>query len=73
MMILHGTAGITVLPAGLLFAITPVFAGDYATDSGTKFSCGLANTVTGWGEIPKNIVNESRDKNTFAGVTYGAQ
>ncbi len=71
MMILHRTAGITVLAAGLLFAATPVFAGDYATDSGAKFSRGLANTATGWGEIPKNIANESRDHNALAGATYG--
>jgi len=72
MMVSHSrTAGITVLATGLLFAVTPVFAGDYATDSGAKFSRGLANTVTGWGEIPKIIVNESRDKNAFSGVAYG--
>jgi len=71
MMILHRTAEITILAAGLLFAATPVLAGYYATDSGAKFSRGLANTVTGWGEIPKNIANESRDKNAFAGITYG--
>jgi len=71
MMISHRIAGFSVLAAGLLFAVTPVFAGDYATDSGTKFTRGLANTTTGLGEIPKNIANESRDQNAFVGATYG--
>lgn len=53
MMILHRIAGFTGLAAALLFAVTPVLAGDYATDSGAKFTRGLANTTTGWGEIPK--------------------
>jgi len=64
-------SAITVLAAGLLFAVTPVIAGDYASDSGAKFSRGLANTTTGWGEIPKNIANESRHENAFVGATYG--
>jgi len=71
MMVSHKTAGFTALAAGLLFAAAPVFAGDYATDSGAKFSRGLANTATGWGEIPKNIANESREQNAFMGATYG--
>jgi len=62
---------ITVLAAGLLFTATPVIAGDYASDSGAKFSRGLANTTTGWGEIPKNIANESRNSNALVGATYG--
>ncbi len=67
----HRISAITLLVTGLLFAVTPAIAGDYATDSGSKFTRGLANTTTGWGEIPKNIANESRDKNAFVGVTYG--
>ena len=62
---------ITLLATVLLFAAAPVMAGDYATDSGSKLTRGLANTATGWGEIPKNIANESRDKNAFVGATYG--
>jgi putative exosortase-associated protein (TIGR04073 family) len=71
MMISHKIAGFSVLVAGLLFAAAPALAGDYATDSGAKFTRGLANTATGWGEIPKNISNESRDQNAFVGATYG--
>ena len=71
MMILHRIAGFTGLAAALFFAVTPVFAGDYATDSGAKFTRGLANTTTGWGEIPKNIAIESRDNNALTGAIYG--
>jgi putative exosortase-associated protein (TIGR04073 family) len=69
-MILHKVSGIIALAVGLLMA-APVMAGDYAADSGAKFTRGLANTATGWGEIPKNIVNESRDHNALVGLTYG--
>jgi len=60
-----------MLATGLLFTGTAVFAGDYATDSGAKFSRGLANTTTGWSEIAKNIANESCEHNALAGATYG--
>jgi len=70
-MILRKISAVAVLSAGLMLSVTPVLAGDYAGDVGAKFSRGLANTTTGWGEIPKNIANESRDKNAFVGATYG--
>ena len=49
----------------------PAIASDYASDSGHKFTRGLANAATGWGEIPKNIALESKATNAFVGVTYG--
>ncbi|MDQ6969073.1 MAG: exosortase system-associated protein, TIGR04073 family [Mariprofundus sp.] len=58
--------------AAAVFTITPVMAGEYADDAGSKFTRGLANTVTGWGEIPKNIANESRSSNVLVGFTWGA-
>ncbi len=67
---LHNVTGITVLAIAMM-AVTPAMADDYAADSGSKFTRGLANSVTGWGEIPKNIVNESSDSNAFVGLTYG--
>lgn len=67
---LQKITGITILALGL-FVASPAMAGDYAADSGDKFTRGFANTATGWGEIPKNIVNESRDHNVFVGLTYG--
>ena len=50
---------------------SPVMAGDYAVASGEKFSRGLANTTTGWVELPVNIVRESRQHHVAAGLTYG--
>jgi len=68
---LHNVTGMTV-QAIAMFAVTPAMADNYASDSGSKFTRGLANTVTGWGEVSKNIVNESRDSNVLVGLTYGA-
>ncbi|MDX8404907.1 MAG: exosortase system-associated protein, TIGR04073 family, partial [Mariprofundus sp.] len=62
--------GVTILTLGLFMA-APVMAGDYASDTGAKFTRGLANTATGVGEIPKNIANESREHDVFTGLTYG--
>jgi len=70
-MILHKITGTTILALGLFMA-APAMAGDYATDSGAKFTRGLANTTTGWGEIPKNIVNESRKHDAGTGLVYGS-
>jgi len=67
---LYKITGATVLAVGLL-AATPAMAGDYADNAGAKFTRGIANSATGWGEIPKNIVNESRDHNVLVGITYG--
>jgi putative exosortase-associated protein (TIGR04073 family) len=50
---------------------SPAMAGDYASDSGSKFTRGLANAATGWGEIPKNIALESEENNVLVGITYG--
>lgn len=59
-----------ILAAGLLVS-TPAMAETYASQSADKFGRGLANSATGWGEIPKNIVKESRDSNALIGITYG--
>lgn len=37
----------------------------------SKASQGTANIVTGFIEIPKNIVNLSHDQNIFVGITWG--
>lgn len=37
----------------------------------SKVSQGTANIVTGFVEIPKNIVNISHDQNIFVGITWG--
>ena len=43
----------------------------FAQDPFTKLGRGVANTLTGWVEIPKNIYKTSVDENAFAGVTLG--
>jgi putative exosortase-associated protein (TIGR04073 family) len=37
----------------------------------SKVSQGSANIVTGFIEIPKNIINISHDQNIFVGITWG--
>ena len=43
----------------------------FAQDPGTKIVRGLANIVTGWVEIPKNIYDTSVEDNLFSGLTLG--
>jgi len=62
---------LAVSAAALLLASGSVMASDYAGDTGHKFARGFANAATGWGEIPKNIVLESKSSNAFVGITYG--
>ena len=57
--------------AAVLAFSGPVMAGDYANDAGSKFTRGLGNAATGWGEIPKNIALESEASNVLVGITYG--
>lgn len=70
---------ITLFPA--LFALVCVVAAptmataadqnSYGTQVADKFTRGLANTVTGWVEIPKNMVNVSKEQNIAVGLTWG--
>ena len=43
----------------------------FANDAFTKLGRGVANALTGWVELPKNIYNVSVEENAFAGVTLG--
>jgi len=43
----------------------------YAQDMGKKLMRGLANVVTGWVELPKNIYDTSVEDNIFSGLTVG--
>ena len=43
----------------------------YAQDPFTKLGRGVANVLTGWVEIPKNVYTTSRDENAFTGMTLG--
>lgn len=62
---------LAVTAAAVLAVSSPAMAGDYANEAGSKFSRGLANAATGWGEIPKNIALETNDSNVLVGLTYG--
>lgn len=52
----------------LMLAVTTVC---FAQDPFTKLGRGVANTLTGWVELPKNIYNTSVEENAFAGLTLG--
>lgn len=43
----------------------------FANDPFTKLGRGLANTLTGWVELPKNIYSTSVEDNPLAGITLG--
>ncbi len=56
-----------LLVVGLLTLSTP----SYAQDAFKKLGRGVVNTLTGWIEVPKGIVDESKESNAFAGLTVG--
>ena len=58
--------GITV--AAIVLALSPAC---YAQDPFTKLGRGVANTLTGWVELPKNIYSTSVEDNALAGITLG--
>lgn len=43
----------------------------YANDAFTKLGRGVANTLTGWVEVPKNIQKTNEDENLLAACTLG--
>ncbi|MBI4432144.1 MAG: exosortase system-associated protein, TIGR04073 family [Candidatus Omnitrophica bacterium] len=43
----------------------------FAQDALTKLGRGVANTLTGWVELPKNIYSTSRESNALTGMTLG--
>jgi putative exosortase-associated protein (TIGR04073 family) len=43
----------------------------FAQDMGKKLARGLANVLTGWVEIPKNVYDTSVEDNIFSGLTVG--
>ena len=62
---------LAVTAVAMLALSSPVTAGDYANDTGSKFTRGIANAATGWKNSAKNIVMESKDSNVLVGMTYG--
>ncbi len=55
----------------IMIAAPAMAADDYGTQVAQKFGRGLGNAATGWIEIPKNIVNVTRDSNIALGLTWG--
>lgn len=43
----------------------------FAQDAFTKLGRGVANTLTGWVELPKNIYSTSVEENALTGLTLG--
>ncbi len=56
------------LPVVGLLAWTAV---SYADEPFTKLGRGVANTLTGWIELPKTIYAKSVEDNAFTGMTLG--
>lgn len=61
------SAIIVVVLLGVAVLATPSFA----NDPFTKLGRGVANTLTGWVELPKNIYDTSVQENAFSGITMG--
>ena len=57
-------------PTAALLVITATTV-CFAQDPFTKLGRGVANTLTGWVELPKNIYNTSVEDNAFTGMTLG--
>ena len=58
---IHAVALLVILATNVCFASDPF----------TKLGRGVANTLTGWVELPKNIYNTSVEDNAFTGMTLG--
>ncbi len=61
---------------GLVIAMVMVMVlalatASYAQDPAKKLGRGLANILTGWIELPKNIYDTSVEDNPLAGLTIG--
>ena len=61
---------------GLIIALVMVMVlavatASYAQDPAKKLGRGLANILTGWIELPKNIYDTSVEDNPLAGLTIG--
>jgi putative exosortase-associated protein (TIGR04073 family) len=60
-----------ILSALLFVAPQAAFAHSYAEGLGDKLAHGVANTVTGIGEVPKNIMIGTNEKGLGYGLTAG--
>jgi putative exosortase-associated protein (TIGR04073 family) len=60
-----------ILSALFFFSPQAAMAHDYVEGVGDKLAHGIANTVTGIGEIPKNIIIETNEKGLAYGIPVG--
>jgi len=61
--------GIIICVVALM--ILNIASASYAQDMGKKLYRGVANIVTGWVELPKNIYDTSVEDNPLSGITIG--
>jgi len=57
--------------AVVMLMVLAVATSSYAQDPAKKLGRGLANILTGWIELPKNIYDVSVQDNPLAGLTIG--
>ena len=55
----------------LVIAMVGMATQCYAQDPAKKLGRGLANVLTGWVELPKNIYDTSVEENILSGLTMG--
>ncbi len=55
----------------VVIAMIGVAANCYAQDPAKKLARGVANVLTGWVELPKNIYETSVEENILSGLTMG--
>ncbi|MBN1526673.1 MAG: exosortase system-associated protein, TIGR04073 family [Candidatus Omnitrophica bacterium] len=61
--------GIIICVAILM--LVNIATASYAQDPAKKLGRGLANVLTGWIELPKNIYDTSVEDNPLSGITIG--
>ena len=60
-----------LIMAVVMVMVLAVATASYAQDPAKKLGRGLANILTGWIELPKNIYDTSVEDNPLAGLTIG--
>ena len=62
--------GIIILVA-VMFILNLWSINCYSQNPVRKLGRGVANIITGWVEIPKNVYDTTQDENIFMGLTIG--
>ncbi|MFC1577045.1 exosortase system-associated protein, TIGR04073 family [Candidatus Omnitrophota bacterium] len=55
----------------VMLVLSVVVTQSYAQDPAKKLGRGIANVLTGWVELPKNIYDTSVEDNPLSGLTIG--